>query len=403
MQRVKHQHICGIHEHHPLRDGQHCLVLELLNQGTLAHKMQSPDRCLPELQVVAMALQILSALAFMHRRDVIHRDIKPANIMRTQASGELLYKLIDLSISAVERDARTGVSNTLRTDTTSLDAMAGTAHCESQALVPNTCLCSLKLALFADMSPEQVREGVCVTAQTDLWSLGVVMFQALSGTLPFAPEERDKFKIARAIENDKAAPELPSGSSASMATFVAKALQKDISTRHQTAHEMQHALLHREPLNAPGRWDAMISYTQRNPVSEALAHAIHGELTRRDMTVWLDVKMAKRDEGAMEEGVKNSRCVIAIVSGPQEGKGEETAYFKRPFCLKELRWAVEVGIHIQPVVAAEDKDKITEFFADIPSDLQHLKSANWEHIDRKDKDYFELGVTKICQAAGLVE
>ena len=111
--------------------------------------------------------------------------------------------------------------------------------------------------------------------------------------------------------------------------------------------------------------------------------------------------MAKRDEAAMEEGVMNSRCVIAIVSGPSTDpnnphvKPEENAYFKRDFCVKELRWAVEAGVQIQPVVAAEDKGAISEFFAMIPDDLQHLGGVNWEHIDRKDKDYFELGVTKI--------
>lgn len=75
----------------------------------------------------------------------------------------------------------------------------------------------------------------------------------------------------------------------------------------------------------------------------------------------------------------------------------------RPFCLKELRWAVEAGVIIQPVVAAEDKGRITEFFEMIPEDLQHLKGVNWQHIDRKDKRFFELGVTMLCEAAGLEE
>lgn len=71
-----------------------------------------------------------------------------------------------------------------------------------------------------------------------------------------------------------------------------------------------------KPRNEPGHWDMMISYTQRDPTSETLAHCIHGEMLQRGKTVWLDVKMATRDEGAMEEAVKNSRCVIAIVSSP---------------------------------------------------------------------------------------
>lgn len=153
-------------------------------------------------------------------------------------------------------------------------------------------------------------------------------------------------------------------------------------------------------INSPGRWDAMISYTQRNAVSEALASRLHEELNRRGKTVWLDVQMSRRDKAAMKEGVENSHCVIAIVSGPP---GDENAYFCRDFCLSELRWAKEAGVPVVPIVAAEDKGKITEFFVDVPADLEHLKSANWEHIDRKDRDYFVLGVTKICKAASLAE
>ena len=149
-------------------------------------------------------------------------------------------------------------------------------------------------------------------------------------------------------------------------------------------------------INAPGVWNFMISYTQRNATSEALAYKIYGELLRRHQSVWLDVQMSKRDEAAMKEGVQHAACVIAIVSGPA---GDDSAYFRRPFCISELRWAAEAGIPVVPVVAAEDKGQITEFFADIPADLQHLKGVNWEHIDRKDVDYFELGITKIMRAA----
>eukprot|EP01046_Picozoa_sp_COSAG06_P014100 COSAG06_NODE_864_length_11873_cov_16.077374_2_plen_842_part_00 len=159
------------------------------------------------------------------------------------------------------------------------------------------------------------------------------------------------------------------------------------------------AQLQAHPLNPPGRWAAMISYTQRNPVSEALAYAIQNELEKRGHSVWLDVKMGARDEAAMEEGVKNSQCVIAIVSGPQPGQPADTAYFRRPFCLKELRWALEAQVAVVPVVVYEDKGRITELMADVPDDLGHLRGTNWEHIDRKDVDYFELGVTKIIGAA----
>ena len=103
------------------------------------------------------------------------------------------------------------------------------------------------------------------------------------------------------------------------------------------------------PLNEPGHWDAMISYTQRNPAAELLAEGVHTSFTKRGKTVWLDIKMGKLNTAAMEEGVRNSKCVIAVVTGaytrPQglAAEGEQpvdNAYFKRTYCVSELRWAV---------------------------------------------------------------
>jgi hypothetical protein len=162
-----------------------------------------------------------------------------------------------------------------------------------------------------------------------------------------------------------------------------------------------------ELINQPGNWDFMISYTQRNAVSETLAVKISGELRKRGKTVWLDVEMDERDETAMEEGVKNSQCVIAIVSGPvmdpenPDVKPEANAYFRRPFCLSELRWAMDAEVSILPVVAAEDKGKISEFCADIPEDLARLKGVDWKHIDRKDAEYFEVGMRRIMQNSAI--
>ena len=151
-------------------------------------------------------------------------------------------------------------------------------------------------------------------------------------------------------------------------------------------------------LNQPGHWDVMISYTQRHAVSETLAHMLHAAFEKRGKSAWLDVKMARRDEAAMKEAVENSRCIIAIISG--DDPSDKNVYFNRDFCLKELRWAKQAGTFVQPIVSAEDKDKISAMMQLVPSDLQHLKGVNWEHIDRKDSDYFELGVTKIIRAAG---
>ena len=155
---------------------------------------------------------------------------------------------------------------------------------------------------------------------------------------------------------------------------------------------------HRQVRNQPGVWDFMISYTQRNEASCALAQQLRAELIAHGKTVWLDVMMKSRDMAAMREGVENSQRIIAIVSGDEESG--DHAYFRRQCCLQELRWAQAANKPVQPIVDSEDKRKITDMQQLIPADLAYLKELNWVHMDRLDPRYFNLGVTDIIGDRG---
>ena len=114
---------------------------------------------------------------------IIHRDLKPGNILVSADGERLLPRVIDFGIAkALDPDLIGTGSVTVE------GQFLGTPHY---------------------MSPEQIREGVVVTPQTDLWSVGVVLFEALSGKVPFAPAEQDKIKILMAVMGDQVAPELP--------------------------------------------------------------------------------------------------------------------------------------------------------------------------------------------------
>ena len=100
----------------------------------------------------------------------------------------------------------------------------------------------------------------------------------------------------------------------------------------------------------------------------------------------------------MQRAVENSRFVIAIIS---DGAGVEgCAYFERPFCVKELRWAKAAGKYIQPVVDASDKDNIGPFMNMAPDDLQFLRSVDFIHFDQKDAEFFQVGLQKLFRKAG---
>lgn len=105
-----------------------------------------------------------------------------------------------------------------------------------------------------------------------------------------------------------------------------------------------------KPISTPGHWDFFISHTQRNDSAKLLATELFYSLRGEGCSAWLDVKMGSMSEVAMEEGVRNSTCMIAIIS---DRPAEESHYFRRDFCLQELRWAVESNVQIQPVSLLE--------------------------------------------------
>lgn len=121
----------------------------------------------------------------------------------------------------------------------------------------------------------------------------------------------------------------------------------------------------------------------------------YNTLKDQGITAWLDVKMNKRDEAAMKEGVQNSTMCVAIISDGDGTYG--TAYFQRDFCLKELRWAVEAGVFIQPVIDIDDKTRIGEFMKQAPEDLKSLQNINFLELYRGSKAFWETSVKGIVE------
>ena len=142
----------------------------------------------------------------------------------------------------------------------------------------------------------------------------------------------------------------------------------------------------------------MISYTQKNPTAAKLAVSLYYKLREMGFNVWLDVQADDKSEAAMKKNVEGAKFVIAIIS---DGAGVEgCAYFERPFCVKELRWAKAAGKYIQPVVDASDKDNIGPFMNMAPDDLQFLRSVDFIHFDQKDAEFFQVGLQKLFRKAG---
>jgi serine/threonine protein kinase len=197
------------------QDQVHYIATEFVDGRTLTELSRSED--FPITKVLDIAMQVASALAAAHADGIVHRDIKPENIMLRQDG---LVKLLDFGIAKlVERDQSDPASLSTHTATqTEVGMVVGTA---------------------AYMSPEQAR-ALAVDERTDIWSLGVVLYEMLTGELPFAGATRMDTMVA-VLERAPARLFFAGDSPRFMFDFqriVDKALQKDKTKRYPSAVEM---------------------------------------------------------------------------------------------------------------------------------------------------------------------
>jgi serine/threonine-protein kinase len=217
---------------------------------------------MPPERVVEYLLQACEALAAAHAIGVIHRDVKPDNLFVTRHAGLETLKLLDFGISKAALTARAP------------DADVGTS---TSAFVMGTPLC---------MSPEQLRSLPDLDCRTDIWSMGAVMYELLSGQPPFHATSVPE--ICAAILGFQPAP-LPPSCPPALATVVLRCLEKDRARRFQTVAELANALL---PL-APG---------------EARAYASRASCILRASALQLDVAVeGTRAAGAARGGPHTSR------------------------------------------------------------------------------------------------
>ena len=190
-------------------DGRHYISTELVDGETLRELMKSRRMSLG--QVFSVASQISSALSAAHAAGIMHRDIKPENIM-LRPDGYL--KVLDFGVAKlIEPSAGdSGLSTLINTE---------------QGMIIGT---------IQYMSPEQAR-GLSVDQRTDIWSLGVVLFEMVTGHPPF--EGKTKSDVMAAILEREPMFVVDIGeNSEAVQRIVSKALEKDPNERYQSAHDL---------------------------------------------------------------------------------------------------------------------------------------------------------------------
>ena len=214
---LSHPNVCMIHEVIETGDGRHCIVMEYVDGMTLSDSLK--EKPLTVREALDIAIQVSSALSAAHLAGIVHRDIKLENIMlRRDGYVKILdfglAKLTDKNWSGVDNEAATRMLNT------SPGVVMGTVYY---------------------MSPEQAR-GLPVDERTDIWSLGVVLYEMICGSHPFTGATPTDVIISIAEREPepltKCVPEAPM----QLEEIVQKALAKKREDRYQTADDLQRDL-----------------------------------------------------------------------------------------------------------------------------------------------------------------
>lgn len=207
--RIDHPHICETYDAGYLSTGEPYVLMELL-EGRSLEDWLSEEHTLPVAVAADLVAQACRGIQAAHDAGIVHRDLKPENLLVVEKNGEPFVKLLDFGISKFE-DAL----NTSRA--TQAGALMGTPYY---------------------MSPEQFADGHDVDGRADVYSLGVILYECVTGRPPFVVDTLAQLAKKVMLDEPEPPSTLQSALPESVDGVVMRALQKDPEGRYPTASAM---------------------------------------------------------------------------------------------------------------------------------------------------------------------
>lgn len=212
---LNHPNIVTIHSVEEA-DGIPFLTLELIEGQTLADVI--PPGGLPLDRVLSLAIPLADAVGAAHERGITHRDLKPANVMVT-ADGRV--KVLDFGLAKVKEAARAAA-----------EAAMPTAALTGEGRIVGTVMY---------MAPEQA-EGKPVDQRSDVFSLGIILYEMATGRRPFAGDTQMAILSAIMKDNPQPISEVRPGLPRELSKIVSRCLAKDLEDRYQSAKDLRNDL-----------------------------------------------------------------------------------------------------------------------------------------------------------------
>jgi serine/threonine-protein kinase len=324
--QIHHPHVVDVYDFGMMPDGSPYYVMELLEGRTLSQLVHERGRMSAE-RALAFLEPICGALEAAHRAGIVHRDLKASNVMVVEDGERPRVKLLDFGIAKI------------------IQPPAGQA---------GLTLAGQRLGTAFAMAPEQLRDGL-ITPATDMYALGVLLFQLLTGHYPF--HSKDRLELERLhLEAPPPRASATAPVSPAVDAVVLRCLEKEAERRFSSTEAFLDAL--REAVAAPGS-TAPVGATRQ-------ALAVHAEVE-----VDVDVNDAGQDEelvhaalaevlDCLEQELRASGFVLALQTGtallgvklldsPEPLPPEQAQTLHES--LRELRrdtqsLAAEVGAHV---------------------------------------------------------
>jgi serine/threonine-protein kinase len=207
--RLRSEHVCRVFDVARLDDGTPFLVLELLEGRDLLRALRA-DGPLDPATAAGYVIEACNALAEAHGVGIVHRDLKPANLfLARRDGGRSIVKVLDFGVAKAHDDNDTSITAT--------DNVVGSP---------------------AYMSPEQLRSAVFADARSDIWSLGVLLVELVSGKKPFDGVSTIDLALKITSEPPTLSGEFP----AALAGVAQRCLRKEPGERYQSVAELAAAL-----------------------------------------------------------------------------------------------------------------------------------------------------------------